>query len=134
MSEDIKKFDAADAMKSVKEKIKDSFVSLIPDDQWNNMVKKEVEDYFKERPQGYSLSNRPVSDFHYDVRAVLSEEVKQRVKKYLEDNFRSVWHENGIPKCDEKVEEIITKNAGKILAEMIGGQLQSMLANAGYRA
>lgn len=33
-------------MQGVKERIKATFVSLIPDDQWEAMVKKEIDDFF----------------------------------------------------------------------------------------
>lgn len=42
MEDEIKKFDANEAMQNVKSKIKDTFVSLIPDEQWNEMVKRAI--------------------------------------------------------------------------------------------
>lgn len=132
MSQEIKKFDANEAMKSVREKIKDSFVSLIPDEQWNEMVKKELDEYFKQREEGSGYRTY-ASMFTKDVHSILSEEVKVKVKEYLSTNFNAVWYNNGVPVCNEKVEEIITKNAGKILSDMIGGTIQMALSNAGYR-
>ena len=35
MENEIKKFDVNEAMLNVKDRIKDAFVSLIPDEQWN---------------------------------------------------------------------------------------------------
>ena len=132
METEVKKFDANEAMKSVKEKIKDSFVSLIPDEQWNEMVKKELDEYFKERHEGSNYRNY-ASMFTKDVHSIISDEVKVKVKEYLSTNFNNVWYNNGIPVCNEKVEEIISKNAGKILADMIGGTVQMALSNAGYQ-
>ncbi len=127
----VNKFDANEAMKSVKDKIKDSFVSLIPDEQWNEMVKKEIDEYFKEREEGAGYRNY-ASMFTKDVHSVLSQEVNVKVKNYLIENFSDTWYNNGIPVCNKKVEEIITNNAGKILADMIGGSIQSALSQAGY--
>ena len=132
MTTEIKQFDASQAMASVKERIKDAFVSLIPDEQWEQMVKKEVDSYFAVKPEGYSNRGQS-SDFTLDVHRVLKAEVDKRVKEYLQSNFTAVWDQNGVPKCDQKVEEMITKNAGKILADMIGGSIQMMLQNAGFR-
>jgi FKBP-type peptidyl-prolyl cis-trans isomerase (trigger factor) len=131
-NQEIKKFDANEALKSVKEKIKDSFVSLIPDEQWNEMVKKEVDSYFKETKEGYGERGYS-SSFTKDVHSILSQEVKERVKQYLIENFNTVWINNGVPVCNQKVEQIITNNAGKILSDMIGGTIQLALQNAGYR-
>jgi len=129
---EIKAFDPNEAMKSVKEKIKDSFVSLIPDDQWNTMVKKEVDTYFMERNSSYSQGPR-ASDFTNDVHNLLKAEVTSRVKFYLESNFQAIWDGNGKPICDTKIEEFILKNSGKILADMIGSTIVIALQTSGYR-
>jgi hypothetical protein len=73
------------------------------------------------------------SSFTKEVHSSLNEEVKARVKDYLKENFNNVWSNNGIPVCNMKVEEMITKNAGKILSDMIGGSIQMALNNAGFR-
>lgn len=132
MENEVKKFDVNEAMKNVKDRIKDAFVTLIPDEQWNEMVKKEIDTYFQKNEERYD--NRSYrSDFTRDVHSVLQQEVKERVKKYLTENFNSVWSANGTQICNEKVEEMVTKNAGKILADMIGATIQQTLLNAGYR-
>ena len=131
MENEVVKFDAQAALKNVKDKIKDAFVSLIPDDQWDSMVKAEIDRYFKEESEGYGERGRS-SNFTKDVRSVLSDEVKTRVKKYLDDNFNSVWDSNGVPICNEKVGEFIEQNAGKVLQNMIGDIFRMALSNAGY--
>ncbi len=130
--QELKPFDATEALKSVKEKIKDSFVSLIPDEQWNDMVKKEVDSYFQAKEEGYGHRGYS-SSFTRDVHNLLQKEVEVRVKKYLQSEFNEVWHNDGVSVCNEKVEEFITKNAGKILSDMIGGTIQMALSQAGYR-
>lgn len=132
MTNEVTKFDATEALKSVKERIKEAFVSLIPDDQWNEMVKKEVDTYFQVKEEGYGERGRS-SSFTRDVHTCLQDEVRTRVKEYLQENFNNVWYDNGLPVCNAKVEEMITKNAGKILSDMIGGTIQLALINAGYR-
>ena len=39
----VQKFDPATLMQGVKDRIKATFVSLIPEEQWEEMVKKEVD-------------------------------------------------------------------------------------------
>jgi hypothetical protein len=128
---EIKQFDASQAMQSVKERIKDAFVSLIPDEQWQEMVQKEVESYFRKESEGYRTEQ--TSRFSKDVHSVLSEETKARVKEYIQENFRTIWNNNGIPKCNAEVERIITENAGKILGDMIGGYVQQAFSSGAYR-
>jgi len=132
MENEVKKFDAADAMLSVKEKIKDAFVSLIPDEQWNEMVQKEIKSYFEVKEERYD-NRMYASDFTRTVHSELTSEVKVRVKTYLQENFNNVWYDNGVPICNAKVEEMITKNAGKILSDMIGGSISMALNQAGFR-
>ena len=131
MENSVEKFDATKALQSVKEKIKDSFVSLIPDDQWNEMVKKEIDSYFQVKDEGYGERGRS-SNFTREVHTCLQEEVRVKVKEYLQVNFNAVWYNNGVPVCNSKVEEIITQNAGKILSDMIGGTIQAALNQAGF--
>jgi len=41
------KFDPSKLMDGVRDRIKATFVSLIPDDQWEVMVKKEIDAFFE---------------------------------------------------------------------------------------
>ena len=134
MGEEIKKFDVNEAMQAVKGKIKDAFVSLIPDEQWDAMVKKEVDTYFKETEynSGYGGNKIYQSDFGRDVSAMLRIEVNERVKEYLTKNFQTTWYDNGVPICNALIEKMITDNAGKVLTNLIGGTLQMALNQAGY--
>jgi hypothetical protein len=79
----IKPFNAEDALKSVRERIKDSFVSLIPDEQWEQMVKKEIDEFFKER-QVTSSYTKQKSDFSSTVNSVLKEKATEKAKEVLE--------------------------------------------------
>lgn len=126
MENNIQKFDANQAMENVREKIKDTFVSLIPDQQWKEMVEKEVNSYFKETEERYDTRNYS-SRFTKDVHSCLKEEVEKRTKEYLQTEFSNTWWDNGVPKCNEKVKEIIINNSGEILAQMIGGYMQANL-------
>lgn len=133
--ENNKEFNTNDALNSIKDRIKDVYVSLIPEEQWNEMVKKEVHNYFErtnETPYGNNNQVR-VSCFAKDVQSVLSEETKKRTKEYLTENFQYLWTENGTPKCNQLVEDMIIKNGGKILADMIGSHFQQALISAGYK-
>jgi hypothetical protein len=95
MENEIKKFDVNEAMKNVKDKIKDAFVNLIPDEQWNEMVKKEIDLYFQQKEERYDNRNY-TSNFTKDVHSVLQQEVKDRTKQYLLQNFDNVWFQNGV--------------------------------------
>lgn len=134
--ENKKEFNPNDALDAIKDRIKDVYISLIPEEQWNEMVKKEVHKYFEKNLEvnnGYGNRQDKTSSFANDVHSVLSAETKERTKKYLQDNFNHLWSDNGVPKCNQMVEDMIIKNGGKILADMIGGHFQQALVSSGYR-
>ena len=120
-------------IKPIREKIKDTFASLIPEDQWEEMIKKEVSSFFNtQNTTGYS-SRASNTNFELEVQRLLKEETDLKVKQYLKDNFDNIWHgNNGEIKCNYIVENIIVKNAGSILSDMIGGAIQMRLQQAGF--
>ena len=46
MSNEVEKFDPSKLMQGVKDRIKSTFVSLIPDAEWEGLVKKEIDNFF----------------------------------------------------------------------------------------
>ena len=48
MDDKIEKFDPSTLMQGVKDRIKATFVSLIPDGQWEELVQKEIDAFFNE--------------------------------------------------------------------------------------
>lgn len=46
MTEQLEKFDPSTLMQGVKDRIKATFVSLIPDPQWDQIVQKEIDAFF----------------------------------------------------------------------------------------
>lgn len=45
----LEKFDPSKLMEGVKDRIKSTFVSLIPDDKWEEMVDKEIKSFFEDK-------------------------------------------------------------------------------------
>lgn len=127
MENQVEKFDPSTLMQGVKDRIKATFVSLIPDAQWEQMVKTEVDGFFKTRESGYNYKSQ-VSDFTFLVNACLQEECKKRMTEYLtSDDFITNYTNNGVPVVTEKVKQLIVENSGEILASMMGGVFSAML-------
>lgn len=128
--DEIQKFDPNTLMQGVKDRIKSEFVSLIPDDHWNQMVKKEVDDFFQEKARGYNSVQR-ISKFGELVHAEVHKEAQKRIQKYLKSSvFNIVWNGNGMTTCSDKVKEVIMENSGEVLANMIGGMISQGIQNA----
>ena len=145
MADEVVKFDPSTLMQGVKDRIKSTFVSLVPDEAWEAMVKKEVDEYFKPRERyenGYSVNNKIYkSEFDVLVRQLLEEESKKRVADFIkEKEFTEVWDTKGQKVAATALEEIIVKNSGAILVNILQQsfqaklyQFESNLRNNNYR-
>lgn len=108
MADEIQKFDPSTLMQGVKDRIKATFVSLIPDEQWEEMVQKEINAFFT--PQNFKRiwvdkKNNP-NDYY-------SSTYKSMESDGTESPFRTlVWD-----LCFEKTQEILRK---KLLDEWFG--------------
>lgn len=132
MSSQLAKFDPSTLMQGVKDRIKSEFVSLIPDEQWNEMVQKEINDFFKEKETGYSNRNY-ASDFSILVRDELKAETKKRLAEYFtSSDFVATWSQYGLPNASKAVQEMMIENSGIIISQFFGGMFQSMLQQYAY--
>lgn len=123
----VQKFDPATLMQGVKDRIKSTFVSLIPEEQWKEMIEKEVGKFFRE----YELrqyNTRYVSDFSVLVNYLLKEEAEKRMKEYLgSPEFQTVWTDNGPRIISQAIREMMIENSGLILCNMYQEMFTSML-------
>jgi hypothetical protein len=127
MSE-IQKFDPSTLMQGVKDRIKATFISLIPDDQWDQMVQKEIDLFFQPKERRNSIER--ISDFSDLVQKELLEECKKRLITYLaSEEFNAVWKNNGQSATSEAVKKMIVENSGEIMMSAFGGMFTHMLHN-----
>jgi len=125
----IQKFDPAQLMQGVRDRIKSTFVSLIPDDQWEAMVKKESDGFFREKEINPHVNNRQYKfDFQLLVRDELHKEAQARMKKYLESpEFSDTWDNHGNTVASKAVKDMFIENSGQILAGFFAGMFQNAL-------
>ena len=120
----IEQYDPSKVMNLVKDRIKATFVSLIPDVEWEKMVNKEVDDYFKRKEDGYRR-NSP-SDFECDVRNVLRKRVEEVTKEIIEKEYTTSGYNLEI---NENIKKIIAENASQIFENIIGNMFQNAINN-----
>lgn len=124
---DVQKFDPAMLMQGVKDRIKATFVSLIPDDKWDEMVQKEVDDFFTNKPRdGYSKVY--YADFHAICREVLIDMSKIKILEFLETYKENGWA-GTLPKANELLKQMIVENAPEIFASTFASMFQMALMN-----
>lgn len=128
MENNVEKFDPSKLMDGVKDRIKATFVSLIPDDQWEVMVKKEVQDFFfTAKSTSYSSSSR--TDFSQLVESLLKEECKKRFIEYLASpEFNIIYEEHGAKMQSETINKVIIENSGQIMVSVFAGMFGQMLS------
>ncbi len=127
--EKVEKFDPSKLMDGVKDRIKATFVSLIPDDQWQIMIEKEVDHFFKyQRDSNVGYSRFQPTEFSALCQTLILEECKKQIAAYLDGpEFKTVWNNNGLATVAPAVEKIIIENAGEVLVTMIGGVSSQMI-------
>lgn len=141
MSSNIEKFDPSTLMQGVKDRIKATFVSLIPDEQWDQMVQLEVDKFFREEIDIKSNYNSTrYSSFELLVNQSLEEECKKRLHEYMSGpEFESKWNGYGKATASESIKKAMIDNSGEILAGMFAGmfnqfamQFRNSIAQRGF--
>lgn len=127
MSQAVEKFDPSRLMEGVRDRIKATFVSLIPDDQWETMVQKEIKEFFE--PTKDRWGNRhEMSSFSIVCNEVMRDIVKIQVIDAMEKFQSTEWH-NGELIVNETLKKALIDNAGELFVAMIGSQVQSVISN-----
>jgi hypothetical protein len=134
MSEQVQKFDPSTLMQGVKDRIKSTFVSLIPDDQWDGMVQKEIDNFFTYKKEAYSGygSNKQYepTEFAKLVDGLLKEEALERIKTYLKgDEFYKTWTEKAEPTLADAIKALILENSGQMLINLLQAPMQMSIQN-----
>lgn len=131
MAEDtqVQKFDPSTLMQGVRDRIKATFVSLIPDAQWEQLTQKEIDDFFKARDDYRSQRDwRAMSDFQKICFEEFEKLTREKVRIMLEAYTSTQW-ENNAPKMSEELKKLMTDNAQEIFTRMVGGMFQTAINN-----
>lgn len=83
MENQVEKFDPSKLMDGVKDRIKATFVSLIPDEQWETMCDTEMKKFFEPIYSGYNKQDKGPSEFE----KIVMELMRERCKEYLKELF-----------------------------------------------
>ncbi|HEV2917575.1 MAG TPA: hypothetical protein VGW78_07580 [Candidatus Babeliales bacterium] len=125
MTNAVQKFDPSLLMEGVKDRVKTTFVSLIPDEQWEEMIKNEYDNFFKVKETGYS--NREYkSDFQILVRNVMSDVATKKVQEFLAKYEHETWG-NSLPQASETLKELLIKHAPEIFTSMFKNMFQNSI-------
>ena len=128
MTTEVEKFDPSKLMDGVRDRIKATFVSLIPDAQWDDMVKKETDRFFEPKEGSNYYNNKKPSDFQNIVNEELMVVTKKKLSEYLNKKYETKYWSGGGLKASKALEKFILENSDKILLSVIGGMTQQMVS------
>src|SRR3990172_11233815 len=119
---EVTKFDPATYVDKVRDKIKQSLIDVIPDEQWNTMLKAEISGFFEHRTERDRWGGNETtikSEFHKIVRTVIEEETKKRVRELLNSpEWTSYW--DGTKKqAGEEIARIARENGAMIFSKWL---------------
>lgn len=115
-------------MEGVKDRIKATFASLIPDEAWDKMVKDTVNAYFHRTESQAHYDRYKYSQFQMLVFSLMEEETKKRIADFLKsEEYSNTWNDNGKPELSKQVEKMFIENSGAIFLNLLGGSFQAMM-------
>ena len=123
-------FSPAQVMDSVRDRIKATFVGLISDEQWDSLIKKEVEVFFSE-VRGYRSSNdSQPSPFQTLVRSELAEHTRAKIKEDLKEYMTNEYSYGGsMLKPNELMKKLVIENAAEIQGAVLSSMIQNTINN-----
>lgn len=137
MSTDIEKpqpYDPNAAVEAIRTKIRGAMLDVIPDEQWNAMIKAEMASFMSDRVERsqWGHETRYEAGFKKIVRELLEQNASERVKALLETpEWRANWG-SGDEETGDAIRKYITENAGKILERWVGSAVQQVVNQMAY--
>ena len=132
MTTEVAKFDPATYVDKVRDKIKQSLIDIIPDEQWNTMLAAEISSFFKEQivpGNGYRETTSKPSEFRRIVLVVLEEETKKRVRDMLASPEWSSYWDGNKQKAGEEIARIAQENGAAIMAKWLEAAIGQVISN-----
>lgn len=122
----------------VRERIQKDFVSLIPEENWKELVDGTVKNFTQRKERGHRGNDnyRLTSDLEELILADLTERTKALIKTELnKPEYQTMWDGMGQNVASQVVQEICDKHAHKIFNVMIStmvSQVMMTMRNSTY--
>jgi len=105
---------------NIRSKIMNEFANFIPKDQWDKMIKQEIDDLM-------SPDNKNRKSYKNVILKELEQETQKRITQYFESaDWQQCWDNYGNPQASEAIKKIIIENSGLILQNMMAHTSQMM--------
>lgn len=112
----------------IKDRIKDEFVSLIPDEMWSQMVQAVVDDFTRGKTDRHSSSTTE-APMKRMIREAIEEMCREKIKAELAQHV-ATWDGYGRRTVAEATEKMIREHASQMLAATQAGMTSALVDNA----
>lgn len=142
MENQVEKFDPSKLMDGVKDRIKATFVSLIPDNQWETMCNAEMKKFFEPTWTGYDGKNKNPSEFEKIVTELMREQCRNYLKELFarpEYSVEKTWENssfsiNGSGNTERtKLSDHLDSMIKEKMPEIMQAMFSSVMADAFYQ-
>lgn len=131
------KFDPASYIDKLRDKMKQSMIDIIPDEQWDLMLKSEIDAFFTDKVErgSYSQPDRKVpSAFKQAAQKVLEEECKKRVAAMLQEPEWAGYWSGQKTIAGTKIGEMVQAHGAQIMTKWIEAAVQQVVSDIRFSA
>lgn len=135
MTTDVAPFNPATYVDKVRDKIKQSLIDVVPDEQWNTLLKAEIANFFEgatERDWQGKTTKKP-SEFHRLAQVVLEEETKKRIRALLNTPAWDIYWDGQKLKAGEELARLAKENGTAILGKWLESAFAQVLSGLKYQ-
>jgi hypothetical protein len=111
----------------IREKVRETLVMSIPDEQMDTMIRAEFDDFFKGKPDGYGKVKQ--SRLGIIVQEELDKLMREKIRRWLDTNFQRQW-DDGI---ERHVGELVGSLAPIVQQSMMADIVQRSLSELRYK-
>lgn len=128
--QEVTKFEPINFVEKLRDKMKQSMIDLIPEEQWNTMLKAELDSFFSDKTDrnAYSYNTVP-SELKQVIRKILNEEIQKKVRDMLHSpQWEAEWKNNEMV-AGEKIMALMKEHGASILNAWLAGAIQQVVTN-----
>lgn len=115
--DEIKKFDPNDIANTLKDKVKQEFVNLIPEEYWDTFIADTTKKFME-------------NDLESVVKEALKADSNKKILTYLNEDLNNNWNaKKNRNVLDNRLKELIVNLAPQMFAEMMEQMIMTMMQN-----
>lgn len=134
MTEAIEKFDPSKLVDQVRERVRNTFAELIPEEEWKKLVQREITFFLQEsikRRNNYGNEYVDRGALAEIVNAELSAKVREMLKAELQSPDWGAWFDGQKSHLGPKIKEALVEAAPQMFASIVGMCLRDLSASIG---